>query len=375
MTAPRPSGIRAVFERALELERGGRSIVHLEIGRPHADSPPAAKAAAAAALAAGHVHYTPNRGLPALREALAARQGRDPAEILVTAGGSEAVAATMLALVEAGDEVVVCDPAWPHYDGDIRLAAATPVHVSARAADGFAPDPDAVAAAVTPQTRMLVLCSPSNPTGGVLDAARLEALAAICRERDLWVLSDEIYEAFVYDGAEHRSIAALAGMAERTIVSNSFSKTWSMTGWRVGWLAAPAAVCDRINPVHQHLAVCAPSFAQEGALAALQDGPAFPQALVAEYAQRRAELLDGLAALPGVELAGAPAGAFYAFPAVAGPTPAVRMLEEAGVAAVPGEVFGDAYAGHVRLSYAVAASELRDALERLRALLGSTLST
>lgn len=371
MTAPRPSGIRAVFERALELERAGRSIVHLEIGRPHADSPAAAKAAATAALAAGHVHYTPNRGLPALREALAEREGRDLTEILVTAGGSEAVAATMLALLRAGDEVIICDPAWPHYDGHVRLAGATPVHVPTSADDGFAIDPDAIAAAVTPRTRMLVLCSPSNPTGAVIDTARLEALAQLCQEQDLWVISDEIYEAFVYDGAVHSSIATLPGMHERTIVANSFSKTWSMTGWRVGWVAAPGGVCDQINAVHQHLTVCAPSFAQEGALAALGDGPGYSRALVAEYAERRAALLAGLAELPGVRVV-APAGAFYVFPAVDGPQPAVRMLEQAGVAAVPGEVFGEAYAGHVRLSYAVTEAELTEALDRLGRLLAPT---
>ena len=232
-------GIRAVFDRALELERDGRSIVHLEIGRPHLGSPPVAVRAAVAALEAGTVHYTANRGLPELRAAIADRTGRADAEIVVTAGGSEAVAAAVLAIIEPGDEAIVLDPAWPHYDGHVRLAGGVPVHVPCRGEDGFQPDPERVRAAITPSTRLLVVSSPSNPTGrGDRAGERGGARGALSGAGPHRAIGRDLCELRLR-GAEHRSIASEPGMAERTVIADSCSKTWSMTGWRVGWAIAP----------------------------------------------------------------------------------------------------------------------------------------
>lgn len=370
-----PSGIRAIFDRAQQLEAEGRRIVHLEIGRPHASSPPEAVEAARRALADGLVHYTANRGLPELRAEIARRLARDgreydpDTEIVVTAGGSEAVVAALAALLEPGDEAIVLEPAWPHYAPILRLAGAVPVTVAATAPGRLLPDPEAIAAAAGPRTRAIVVSSPCNPSGAVFPRPLLEAIARLCAERDLYAISDEIYEAFVYGDARHHSIAACEGMREQTVVVNSCSKTYAMTGWRVGWAAAPAPIATRINTVHQYLSVCAPSFAQAGALAALREGDAFVAALVAEYAQRRDEVVAAFADLPGADLPTAD-GAFYAFPRIDGIDDAeplaARLLEEHGVAVVPGRVFGDAYASHLRISYAVERETLAEGLAAIR---------
>jgi len=370
-----PSGIRRIFDRARELERGGRRIVHLELGRPHRGSPEAATRAAVAALRAGMVHYTPNRGLPELCERIAARCGRGVEDVVVTSGGSEAVAAAVLAILEPGEEAIVLDPAWPHYRGHIRLASGIPVHVPCACDDGFQPDPERVAAAITRRTRMLIVSSPSNPSGAVIEPARVSALAELCVEHDLIALSDEIYAGFLYDAARHHSIAAEPHMAERTVVVDSCSKTWSMTGWRVGWALAAKPLAEALNVVHQHLGVCAPAFAQAGAIAALEDGADHARTMRAEYDERRRTLIAELAGADAVCLH-PPAGAFYAFPRVdapsglAGEQVAMRLLENAGVATVPGSVFGRQFAAHIRLSYAVSSAELAEGLDRLRAFLG-----
>ncbi len=324
--ALRPSGIRAVFDRALELEAQGRSIVHLEIGRPHLGSPPVAAEAATAALAAGDVHYTPNRGTPALRAALAdmlAAAGRPydaDTEIVVTAGGSEAVFAALRALLAPGDAVIIPTPAWPHYEAHARLADAVPIAVPSRAGDGFVPDPERIAAAIHAghQGHRDLLAIEPHRRG---PRSRHPAGARRPRQRhDLIAISDEIYRHFAYGAHEHISIATLPGMRERTVIADSCSKTYAMTGWRVGYAAAPKTLLDRVATVHQYLTVCAPSFAQAGAVAALREGEPFVEAMVAEYGRRRDALRAGLAALPGVELTAAD-GAFYAFRASPTPRP------------------------------------------------------
>jgi aminotransferase len=380
MPALAPSGIRAIFDRAHALEAEGRSIVHMEIGRPDFDSPPAAKRAAAAALERGEVHYTASRGLAELREAISAKLAErngleyDPAsEIVVTAGGSEAVLAIALAACEPGDAAVVLDPSWPHYVPQLSLAGVTAARVPCRPEDGFVPDPERVEAALPPRARLLVISSPSNPTGAVIPADVLAALAGVAERNDLLVVSDEIYERFVYDGAEHVSMAALPGMRGRVAIANSFSKTYSMTGWRIGFVAAPSELAARVTAVHQYISVCAPSFAQRGAIAALRDGEDFVAEMVATYGRRRTELLDGLAGLAAIEL-DPPPGAFYAFPRLADGTNAtdvaMRLLEEAGVAVVPGAVFGNGFEAHMRVSYAISRESLAAGVERLRSFLG-----
>jgi aminotransferase len=377
---PAPSGIRAIFDRANQLEAAGRSIVHLEIGRPDRDSPAVAKRAAAAALDAGAVHYTASRGLPELREAIAdgLRKSIGTAyepgtEIVVTAGGSEAVFAAVMAVAGRGDQAIVLEPAWPHYAAHLELAGVETLRVSCGASTGFLPDPDRVEAAIGPRTRLLILSSPTNPTGAVLPRESLEALAEIVERHGLMVISDEIYERFTYDGARHLSIAGLPGMRERTIVANSLSKTYSMTGWRVGYAAAPAEMSAAITAVHQYLSVCAPAFAQHGAVAALRHGEPFVEEMVGAYGERRRQLIDGLASVPALDLT-PPAGAFYAFPRLTGGEDAAevatRLLEEAGVAVVPGAVFGARFGAHLRLSYAVGPEVLADGVDRIRAFFG-----
>lgn len=371
-----PSGIRAVFDRASELEAEGRSIVRLEIGRPHLGSPAVAVEAAHRSLDAGEVHYTANRGSPNLRAAVAAavlrEQGLeyDPStEVIVTLGGSEAITAVMLALLEPGDEVLLFEPAWPHYAGLISLAGGRPVALATNA-PAHLPDLDRVREALRPSTRMLIVSSPSNPTGSVLEPSVLQGLAELAVDGDLLILSDEIYDRFTY-GIEHMSIARMEGARERTIVVNSASKRYSMTGWRVGWALVPAKMAEGVATVHQHIGVCAPSFAQAGVEAALCDGEDFVTSLVREYDERRRELLAALAELPGID-PGTPRGAFYAFPKTEadGTQLARELLEIAGVAVVPGAVFGTGYEHHLRISYGVSAETLQEGISRICAVLG-----
>jgi aspartate/methionine/tyrosine aminotransferase len=316
------SGIRKIAQAAIELEKQGRAIIHLEIGRPDFDTPTHIKDAAKRALDAGLVHYTSNYGTLELRQAIADKLMRennivvDPAtEIVVTVGANEAVAITMLGLIDPGDEVLIPDPIWLHYFYCVQLAGGVPVHVPLRAENQFQIDPDDVRKAITPRTRMLIVNSPHNPTGAVIDKKVLDALARIAIERDLMVLSDEIYEKIIYDGAQHHSIASLPEMADRTVTVNGFSKTYSMTGWRVGYAVGRKKLIDALIRVHQYSATSATSFAQSGSLAAYRGSQDCVQEMVAEFDRRRMLLLTGLHSIPGVECV-KPSGAFYVFPSI-----------------------------------------------------------
>ena len=346
---PRPSGIRAVFDRALELEREGRHIVHLEIGRPHLGSPPVAVRAAVAALEAGTVHYTANRGLPELRGGHRrshrpgrrrdrGHRGRQRGGGGGRAGRSSSQEMRRSCSIRRGHTTMdTC--VWP---------AACPSTCACRAQDGFQPDPERVRSAVTPRTRLLVVSSPSNPTGAVIEPENVAALAALCRERDLLVLSDEIYASFVYDGAQHRSIASEPGMTERTVIADSCSKTWSMTGWRVGWAIAPPPLAgrDQRRPSASERVRAGIRSGRRGGRAARRrrphrrDGPRVRRAPPRRCWPASASL-DTCASAP-------PTGAFYAFPrlqipGVTGEQAAIRLLEDAGVALVPGGVFGEGF--------------------------------
>ena len=365
--------------RAVELEASGRSIVHFEIGEPDFDSPPEAKAAAMAALAAGKVHYTANHGEPELLEAISEKLARDndlhydPAgEIVVTTGGAEGLLDTTMAFVGPGDEVVIPEPAWPHYRACVLLAGGVPVGVTTRASEGHVPDPEAVAKAITPRTRMLVVNTPNNPTGAVYPREVLAELGAVAERHGLVVLSDEMYERLVHRGA-HTATAAVAANRERTVTLNGFSKAYAMTGWRLGYLAAPGALLEPIVKVHQFATVCSPPFVQAGGVAAYRGDQEHARMMRDAFAARlqivraRIERIDGLALAE-------PAGAFYAFPQITAPawssTDLARaLLEQAGVALVPGEAFGPAGAGHLRLSYAVSEAELHEGLERIAAFM------
>ena len=255
-------GTESAFEvsaRARALEAEGRSIIHLQIGEPDFDTPANVRDAAKAALDAGATHYPPFAGVPALREAIAAdasaRKGFavDPAQVFVTVGGKGVMLYAILGLVDPGDEVLVPDPGYPIYESLTRFVGATPVPIPIRMSNDFRLDVDELASLVTPRTRGIVVNSPANPTGGVLTRNDLERIAALAIEHDLWVLADEIYGRILYDGAEHVSIASLPGMAERTIVLDGFSKTFAMTGWRMGYAIVPAGADRDVRPAdHQH---------------------------------------------------------------------------------------------------------------------------
>jgi aspartate aminotransferase len=367
----------AVTMRARALEAEGRSIVYLQLGEPDFDTPAHVREAAKRALDAGETHYAPFAGIPALREAIAAdvtaRKGfaADPSQVFVTVGGKGVMLYAILGLVDPGDEVLVPDPGYPIYESLVRFVGATPVSVPIRMANDFRLDVDELASLVTPRTRGLVLNSPANPTGGVLTRGDLEAIAAIAIRHDLWVLADEIYSRILYDGAEHVSIASLPGMAERTIVLDGFSKTFAMTGWRLGYAIVPPSLRQTYGQLIINTISCAPTFAQLGAVAALTGPQDDVEAMVAEFRIRRDLVVDGLNAIPGIECR-RPAGAFYVFPSIvgtglSGAVVAERLLHEAGVCVLPGNGFGAHGDDHIRISYAASRTSLTEALGRIGA--------
>lgn len=376
------SDIRRVLERATQLEKAGHKVLHFEIGRPDFDTPGPIKAAAIKALEDGQVHYSSNYGIPQLRSAIAEKLERDSGlhyrpedEIIVTVGANEAVGAAFLALLDPGDEVLVPDPAWLHYRWCAQLCGAVTIPVPCHAENDFVPDPAVVASLITPRTRMLVVNTPNNPTGAVYPPAVLEALADLAKQHDLLVLSDEIYERMVYSGARHVSLGSLPGMWERTLTVNGLSKAYSMTGWRLGFVAAPKPLADLMVKVHQYTVSGATTFAQFGAVEAYTGDQGVVDEMVASFDRRRRILVDGLRTIKGITCP-EPLGAFYAFPSVAGTGKtsselAEVLLEEAGVAVVPGESFGAAGAGHLRFSYAASDDDLREGIARMSQVLGT----
>ena len=364
------SGIRQIFEECGRLEAEGTDVVHLEIGRPDFDTPQPIKDAAVDAIEAGHVHYTSNYGIEPLRRALAEKLATEngveydsDGELIVTAGASEAVFVTVLALVGEGDEVLVPNPCWT-YPPSIRAAGATPVGYELDPDTGFQPDLDSLRDAVSDATELLVVNSPHNPTGGALDREHAEGIADIATDNDLTVLSDEIYEKILYEGS-HQSLAALDGMYERTVTVNGFSKAYSMTGWRLGYLAAPPELIDPILRLRQYTTACAPSISQHAGLRAV--GTDLHEPMVDAFAERRDLVVDRVERIPGMNLP-APAGAFYAFPTVPDSDDegfAWSLLREAGVAVVPGRVFGDAGHGRIRIAYSNSLGRLNEAFDRI----------
>jgi aminotransferase len=331
-------------------------------------------------LERGRTTYTANSGLLELRQAIVAHlQGRyglgyDPgAEVLITVGVSEGLDLALRALLDPGDEVLILEPAYVAYPPCVALAGGVPVMVATSADSGFMPVAAEIERFISPRTRAILLNYPSNPTGGVPDRAHLEALAALVRRHDLVVISDEIYDRLSYD-AEHIPFASLPGMRERTVLLNGFSKTYGMTGWRVGYAAGPAELIAAMTKIHQYTALCASRQAQEAAIEALRLPDREVRAMVEDYDLRRRLFVSGLNRL-GLPCH-LPAGAFYAFPSVA-PTGlsatefAERLLQEARVAVVPGDAFGAGGAGHVRCAYATSLPQLEAALNRIESFLSS----
>jgi aspartate aminotransferase len=364
-----------VLAKARALEAKGRDIVHLEIGEPDFDTPPAIVAAGVAALERGETHYTPSAGVIELREAIAIylekRRGvkADPGQVIVTPGAKPIMFYALLALLDEGDEAIYPDPGFPIYSSMIDFAGARGVPLALREENGFQPDLDELRRLVNPRTKVLVLNSPNNPTGGVLSRDSLREIARIARERDLWVLADEIYGELVYDG-EHRSIAVEEGMAERTILLDGFSKTFAMTGWRLGYGVFPRPLVEPVTKLVTNSVSCTATFVQRAGTVALSSRPPEIDRMIAEFKRRRDAIVKGLNAVPGITCR-TPQGAFYVFPNVRGlgrgssAEVADRLLDEAGVAALAGTCFGAAGEGYLRLSYANSLANLEKAVSRI----------
>jgi aminotransferase len=377
MDAVELSRIRAIGEKVQQLQKEGRDIVRLQIGEPDFTTPDHIIAAAKAAMDHGQTHYAPNRGLLSLREEISRKLLRDngitadPAtEILVTSGCAEGLYLVFMGLVEPGDEVIIIEPAYISYLQLARAAHAKAVPVHAREENGWMPDLDELRAAVTEKTKLLVLNTPGNPTGAVYPREVLQQIAALAQEKDFLVLSDEVYEKLIYDGAQHVSIASLDGMKERTITVNGFSKAFAMTGWRMGYLAADAKLILPMLKVHQYAVASSNIIAQNAAITALQAGEACVEEMRQEYARRRRFLLDSFAEIPEISCA-EPAGTFYMYPNISGSGMsgtefADRFLIEAGVATVPGTAFDSFCNSHIRISYASSMESLQMAVSRLK---------
>jgi len=368
-------GALAVYSRAKELERQGRSIIHLELGEP--DFHPAAPVVDAlrTAVAAGRDRYCSTRGLPALVEAIAdyLKRTRGVAatgeQVLVAPGCKMALSLAMMALVEPGDEVLLPDPSFPIYPSFTRGLGATPVAFGLEEKNKFQPDVDEIAQKVTPRTTMLIFNSPNNPTGTVFSDAAMEKLAVLARKHDLWVLSDEIYARILFSG-EYHSIWSLPGMADRTVIIDGFSKSFAMTGWRLGYAVAPGEVIDAMDLLVLNTFTCAAEFTQVAAIEALRDSTSAVEAMVVEYRKRRDQFVSGLNHIPGFRCQ-APDGAFYAWvniedTGLSADQVQRLLLEEAGVAGIAGAAFGPGGKNYLRFSLASARRLLEEAVERIQ---------
>lgn len=369
-------GALDVFRRAMELEHAGRSIVHLELGAPDVDAPSHVVDAAVAALRAGDARYVAPQGLPELREAIAAdvrSRGitADADQVIVTPSAKTAVFYAMLATVEPGSEVLVPDPGFPIYPSVARFAGGVPIGYALDASN--TPDVDDIARRIGARTRVLCLNSPNNPTGGALDAADMARLAELVARHDLRVVTDDIYSRLVFEGARAPTIAAFEGARSRTLLVDGFSKTYAMTGYRLGYLVVPRPWVEPLVTMAVNGHTCVPPFVQRAGIAALTGPQDMVASQIAAYRARRDVLVRGLDALPGVHCP-LPAGAFYVFPdfsellAERGLTSrafANRLLEEHGVAAIDGAAFGRRGEGRVRISFASAQADLDAAVTRI----------
>jgi aspartate aminotransferase len=378
--ALQPEGAYEVLARAQALEAEGRSIIHLEIGEPDFATPPNISLAGIDAIASGRTRYNPTAGLPALREVIARHAGEqrgvslEANQVVVGPGAKPLLFFPTLALVESGDQVIYPDPGFPTYRAMIEIAGGEPVPVPLSEPDGFSFDLDALDAAISERTRLIIVNSPGNPTGATLPQEDLEHIAAAAQRVDAWVLSDEIYMRTVFDGAEAPSIASLDGMLQRTIIVDGFSKTYAMTGWRLGFGIMPAPLATRVALLLNHSVGCTAHFTQLAAIEALTGPQDAAHAMVASYQRRRDLVVAGLSSLPGVTCR-MPDGAFYAFPNICGTGLTSQAfadaMMEAGVALLPGTAFGSHGEGFVRVSYANSPENLRLGLERMEAALRS----
>lgn len=375
----KPEGAYAVLAKANQLEAAGKEIVHLEIGQPDYETFSNVSQAGIQAINQGKTRYTSPAGMPALREVIAADAGRrrgmqiHPEEVVVSPGGKPNLFFPTLALIEPGDEVIYPDPGFPTYEAMIRVAGGIPVAVPLLEHNQFSFDLAVFDRMINSRTKMIILNSPSNPTGGVIPLADLEHIAAQAQKFDVWVMTDELYTRIVYDGLEAPSIAALPGMQSRSIIVDGFSKTYSMTGWRLGYGIMPRELADRVGLLLTHSIGSTAHFTQFAGIEAISGPQDKVDEMVEEYQRRRNVIVSGLNSLPGFSCQ-IPQGAFYAFPNITGTGRssdelANLILEKAGVALLPGSSFGKFGEGYLRLSYANSIANIEIGLERIRKVL------
>ena len=368
----KPSGIRKLFDLAQEK----KDLVSFGIGEPDFVTPAHIREAAKKALDEGYTRYTPNLGFPEFREVLAIKLNQKnkisvtPGEVVVTSGGTEALFFSFYTLLNPGDEVIIPDPGFVTYESQVYFAGGNPVHFPLRGENNFHPDLEELKNYITPKTKAILLNSPSNPTGATFDKDELLAIAQLAQEKDLFVISDELYEDIVYDGREHISIASLPGMKERTISIFGFSKSYAMTGWRLAYLAAPLNLVKEIAKLLQNTSVCANSIAQRAGLAAIRGSQDCVKEMFTAYNERRNVLAKGLNEIKGLSCQ-APEGTFYAFVDISkigmnSDKLAIYLLEEYGVVTVPGTAFGAQGEGYIRLSFATSLEDIKEGIKRIK---------
>jgi aspartate aminotransferase len=376
-------GTESAFEvlaKAKALEAKGKEVVHLEIGEPDFDTPDNIREAAVKAIWDGYTHYNPAQGIPELRKTIAAIVGEEkgldvkPEEVVVTPGAKPIMFFGILALVDEGDEVVYPNPGFPIYESVIEFVGAKAVPIKLEESKDFCFDPAELAKVVNPKTKLIILNSPQNPTGGVLCRDDLEAVADLAKRNDAWVLSDEVYGRIIYEG-EHISIATLPGMRERTIVLDGYSKTYAMTGWRLGYGIMPAELAARVTQIQINATSCTCTFTQVAGIEAIRGDQSDSNKMVEEFKRRRDVIVDGLNAIPGITCR-RPKGAFYVFPNIRQTgmkSQAVSdlLLEKAGVAGLPGTAFGAFGEGYLRFSYANSVENIKKALDRIEKTLAA----
>ena len=369
-------GAFVVLAKARRLEADGKKIVHLEIGEPDFATPDNIIEAGISALQNGYTHYTPASGILEARQAVAGFVSRtlktdvDPAEVVLVPGSKNVLLFTLFACIEPGDEVILPDPAYPAYASQVNFIGAVPKLVTLREDTGFRMDLDQLAELVTPKTRMLIINTPQNPTGGILTEEDVRFVCDLAQKHDLLVVSDEIYSQLVY-GFHHVSPLSQPGMRERTVLMDGLSKSYAMTGWRLGYAVAPKALAAKLDQLMINSSSCAAGFTQMAAIEALSapESESAVHRMVKVFEHRRDLVVDGLNAIPGVRCA-KPQGSFYAFPNIKGTgfderELADRLLTEAGVAVLPGTAFGEAGKGYIRLAYTQSEDELRRGLKQI----------
>jgi aspartate aminotransferase len=380
------SGTVEVSDKVREMKRKGIDIIHFGSGDPDFDTPAHIREAAEKALRDGLTHYVESRGILELREAISEKLARengitaDPgSEIIVTPGGKHAVFCSILTLCNPGDEVIILDPSYVSYEPCVQIAGAHPVKVPLKEERHFRVTSEEIEKIITPRSKGIIVNSPNNPTGAVFEEKEIRAIASIAQKHDLFVISDEVYETLIFDGKRNLSIGSLPGMAERTITVNAFSKTYAMTGWRLGYFAGPKPIMSEAFKVYQHSMTCAPSFIQKAGVAALR-GPQEPvRQMAAEFERRRNILAQEFAKIPGLTFV-EPEGTFYIFPNISftrlGSVDFAHFLLEAGrVAVTPGIGFGEAFDGYVRIAFTRKEDQIREALRRMKEALNKLPKT